>query len=154
MLVDLDLADLLLEFASNPIISDLHEKQRAFYFEPARFRCALWGRRTGKSYADAALLLGGQPGEVSLYVAHQFIDAKSIMLPVFRDLDALHGLGLSINMGDHTITEPNGAVIRLAGVKDQGAAMSLRGPRYRRVIIDEAGHPFLRKVTNPRPEIN
>ncbi len=138
MIIDLDLADLLGEFLPNPLVADLHEKQRAFYFEPARFRCALMGRRTGKSYADAALLLGGQPGEVSLYVAHQFIDAKAIMLPAFRDLDHIHDLGLSINMGDHTITEPNGAVIRLAGVKDDGAATSLRGPRYRRVIVDEA----------------
>jgi len=138
LIIDLDLADLLSEFAPNPLIADLHSKQSAFYFEPARFRCGLMGRRTGKSYADAALLLGGQPGEVSLYVAHQFIDAKAIMLPVFRDLDYLHDLGLSINMADHTVTEPNGAVIRLAGVKDESAATSLRGPRYRRVIIDEA----------------
>lgn len=138
MIVDLDLADLLAEFAPNPVVADLHAKQSAFYFEPARFRCALMGRRTGKSYVDAALLLGGSAGEVSLYVAHQFIDAKAIMLPVFRDLDFSFDLGLSINMADHTITEPSGAVIRLAGVKDDGAATSLRGPRYRRVIIDEA----------------
>src|SRR5262245_23608754 len=138
VIIDLDLADLLGDFSTNPLVDDLHPKQRGFYYEPSRFRCGLMGRRFGKSYCDAALLLGGQPGDVSLYVAHQFIDAKAIMLPVFRDLDHRHNLGLSINMSDHTITEPTGSVVRLAGVKDESAATSLRGPRYRRVIIDEA----------------
>lgn len=138
MIIDLDLADLLGEFVPNPVVAGMHDKQFRFYQEPARFRCGLMGRRFGKSYCDAGLLLGGQPGEVSLYAAHQFIDAKSIMLPVFRDLNHLHGLGLAFNMSDHTITEPNGAIIRLAGVKDEGAAHSLRGPRYRRAVIDEA----------------
>jgi len=138
LFIDLDLADLLGEFVPNPVVAELHEKQSRFYFEPARFRCGLMGRRFGKSYVDGSLLLGGQPGDVSLYVAHQFIDAKAIMLPVFRDLNFRFDLGLSINMADHTLTEPNGAIIRLAGVKDESAAHSLRGPRYRRAIIDEA----------------
>lgn len=138
MIVDLDLADLLGEFQPNPFVAELHAKQASFYFEPGRFRCGLMGRRFGKSYTGAALLLGGQPGEVSLYVAHQYIDAKNIMMPVFRDLNHRFNLGLSINLADHTLTEPNGAIIRIAGVKDEGAAHALRGPRYRRAIIDEA----------------
>jgi hypothetical protein len=62
MLVDLDLTDLLQEFAPNPVVNELHAKQRLLYYESARFKCGLMGRRCGKSYTDAAALLGGQPG--------------------------------------------------------------------------------------------
>lgn len=139
MLVDLDLADLLGEFAQSPVVEALHERQLMLFYEPSRFKCGLMGRRFGKSYCDAALLLGGQPGDVSLYATRKFIDAKAIMLPVFRDLNYRFDLGLSFNLSDHTITEQNGAIIRLAGVKDESAAEDLRGPRYRRAIIDECG---------------
>jgi hypothetical protein len=139
MLVDLDLTDLLEAFAPNPVINELTAKQRQLYYEPARFKCGLMGRRCGKSYTDAAALLGGQPGDVSLYATRKYIDAKAIMLPVFRDLNFRFDLGLRINLSDHTITEPNGAIIRLAGVKDEAAAEDLRGPRYRRVAVDECG---------------
>lgn len=139
MLIDLDLADLLGEFLPNPFVADLHDGQGRLYYEPARFRCGLMGRRFGKSYTGAATLLGGQPGDVSLYFTRKYIDAKAIMLPVFRDINFRYDLGLSFNLSDHTITEPNGAVIRLAGVKDESAAEDLRGPRYRRVVGDECG---------------
>lgn len=139
MLVDLDLADLLGEFAPNPVVEEMHRVQLLLYEHPSRFKCGLMGRRTGKSYCDAALTLGGQPGDVSLYVTRKFIDAKAIMLPVYRDLNYRFDLGLTFNLSDHTITEPNGAIIRLAGVKDESAAEDLRGPRYRRVVVDECG---------------
>lgn len=139
MLIDLDLADLLDTFSPSPVIADMHEKQALLYYESSRFACGLCARRFGKSYAGAGKLLGGQPGDVSLYATRKFIDAKAIMLPIFRDLNYRFELGLSINLSDHTITEPNGAMIRLAGVKDEAAAEDLRGPRYRRVVIDECG---------------
>ena len=161
MLVDLDLADLLGEFAPNPFVEDLHPGQQRLYYEPARFRCGLMGRRFGKTYTAAAALLGGQPGDVSLYFARKFIDAKAIILPVFRDINYRFDLALSFNLSDHTITEPNGAIIRLAGVKDESAAEDLRGPRYRRVVGDEcfvAGtvvHPVgevVRVMSRPAPD--
>jgi hypothetical protein len=139
VLIDLDLADLLGEFTPNPFVAELHAGQSALYYEPARFRCGLCARRWGKSYTGLAVLLGGQPGDVSLYFTRKFIDAKAIMLPAFRDINYRFQLGLSFNLSDHTITEPNGAVIRLAGVKDESAAEDLRGPRYRRVVGDECG---------------
>lgn len=149
VIVDLDLADLLGEFAPNPFVEDLHAGQQRLYYEPARFRCGLMGRRFGKTYTATAALLGGQPGDVSLYFCRKFIDAKAIILPVFREINYTYDLGLSFNLSDHTITEENGAIIRLAGVKDESAAEDLRGPRYRRVIGDEAGtfHSELLKYT-------
>lgn len=149
MLLDLDMADFFGEFAPNPFVEDLHAGQQRLYYEPARFRCGLAGRRFGKSYTAAALLLGGQPGDVSLYFTRKYIDAKGIMLPVFRDINYRFGIGLTFNLSDHTITEPNGAIIRLAGVKDESAAEDLRGPRYRRVVGDECGtfHSELLKYT-------
>ena len=139
MIIDLDLADLLDTFSPSPVVADMHAKQSRLVYQPERFSCGLCARRFGKSYGSAGRLLGGQPGDVSLYATRKFIDAKAIMLPIFRDLNFRFDLGLSINLSDHTITEPNGAIIRLAGVKDEAAAEDLRGPRYRRVVIDECG---------------
>lgn len=139
MLVDLDLADLLLEFEPNQIIQGLHEKQARVYNDPSRFKCGLMARRFGKSHLGVALLLGGEPGQVSLYFARKLKSAKNIMLPIFRRLNHQFDLGLSFNLQDLTITEQNGAQIRLAGVKDEAAAEDLRGPSYRRVVGDECG---------------
>lgn len=139
MLVDLDLADLLAEFEPNAIIQGLHEKQSMVYRDPSRFKCGLMARRFGKSHLAVSLLLGGNPGQVSLYFARKLKSAKNIMLPLFRRLNFEHDLGLKFNLQDLTITEPNGAIVRLAGVKDEAAAEDLRGPSYRRVIGDECG---------------
>lgn len=139
MLYDFDLADLLEEFEPNPVVASLHDKQMAFYSDPARFKCALMARRVGKSYVDATMLLGGRAAQVSLYFARTIGTAKRIMLPAFREMNVRFNLGLKYNGSDHTITEQSGAVIQLAGVKDESAAENLRGPKYRRVIGDECG---------------
>lgn len=139
MLFDFDLADLLEEFVPNPVVASLHEKQVAFYQDPSRFKCGLMARRVGKSYVDAVMLLGGRSAQVSLYFARTIGTAKRIMLPAFREMNVRFNLGLKYNGSDHTITEPSGAVIQLAGVKDEAAAENLRGPKYRRVIGDECG---------------
>jgi hypothetical protein len=149
VLIDLDLVDLLEAFAPNPVVSALHAKQSAVYYDPSRFKCALMGRRVGKSYLDAVLLLGGRPGSVALYFARTIRSAKAIMLPTFRKIDLDFDLGLKWNGSDYTITQPNGAVIQLAGVKDEAAAENLRGPSYWRAIGDECGtfHGELLKYT-------
>lgn len=139
MLFEYDLADLLEEFAPNPVVASLHAKQMAFYQDPARFKAALMARRVGKSYVDAVMLMGGRPGQVSLYFARTIGTAKRIMLPAFREMNLRFNLGLKYHGSDHTVTEPSGAVIQLAGVKDEAAAENLRGPKYRRVIGDECG---------------
>lgn len=139
MLIDLDLYDLLEAFEPNPLVAHLHAKQVEAYNSTERFRCNLWGRRTGKSYLDAVKLMGGQPGEVSLYCAKTVKSAKNIMMPAFRAINFQYDLGLSFNMSDYAITEQNGAVIRLAGIKDETSAENLRGPKYRRAIVDESG---------------
>jgi hypothetical protein len=139
VLFDLDLADFLEEFAPNPVVASLHEKQMAFYLDPSRFKAALMARRVGKSYVDAVMLMGGRPGQVSLYFARTIGTAKRIMLPAFREMNRVFNLGLKYHGSEHTITEPSGAVIQLAGVKDEPAAENLRGPKYRRVIGDECG---------------
>lgn len=139
MLLDLDLADLLEEFAPNPIVAELFEKQSCVYYEPERFKCGLMGRKFGKSFMGAAMLLGGRPGQVSLYFARTLDSAKKIMLPAFRLMNHKFNLGLVWNGSNYTFTEPSGAIIQLAGVKDENAAENLRGPTYRRVIGDECG---------------
>lgn len=84
-------------------------------------------------------LLGGRPGQVSLYAARTLKSAKAILIPVMSELNARYGLGLTIRTVEGEIWEPNGAVIRLHGLKDNAAAELLRGQKFRRVVVDECG---------------
>lgn len=97
------------------------------------------GRRAGKSYAAAVWLLGGKPGQKSAYFARTLKSAKAIMLGVFAELNAKFDLRLDIRISTGTITEPNGHVIQLYGLRDQGQADLIRGQKFRRVFIDEGG---------------
>lgn len=139
MIIESDDLDTLCEFAPNPVVAGLHVYQTQCFYDPARFRCALAGRQSGKSHLDAAWLLGGEPGQTSLYFARSITSAWSIMASVFHELNADFDLGLTILKGDAQVIEPNGAVIQLYGVKDEAAAQNLRGRKFRRIVGDEAG---------------
>ena len=97
------------------------------------------GRRAGKSYAAGIWLLGGKPLQKSAYVARTLKSAKAIMLGVFAELNAMFGLRLDIRASTGTITEPNGHVIQLYGIRDAGQADLIRGQKFRRVFVDEGG---------------
>ena len=97
------------------------------------------GRRAGKSYAAGIWLLGGKPLQKSAYVARTLKSAKAIMLGVVAELNAMFGLRLDIRASTGTITEPNGHVIQLYGIRDAGQADLIRGQKFRRVFVDEGG---------------
>lgn len=131
--------DTITEFAPSAVVGGLHDPQRLCFYDPARYKCALAGRQSGKSHLDAAWLLGGDGGQVSLYNARTIGKAWDIMFSVFHEMNELYDLGLRILKGDARVVEPNGHVIQLHGIKDMAAAEFLRGQRFRRVVIDEAG---------------
>lgn len=129
----------LLALAPSRALRALFERQRRAIAGSRRFRAWLAGRRAGKSFAAAVWLLGGKPLQKSAYVARTLKSAKAIMLGVFAELNAAYGLGLDIRLSTGTIIEPNGHVIQLYGVRDQGQADLIRGQKFRRVFVDEGG---------------
>lgn len=139
MLLERDPLGGLLRLRPAPIIRDLHPEQRRVLRLIGRWRGAIAGRRSGKSYLMAVWLLGGAAGQVSLYCARTLKSAKAIMLPVFAELNARYQLGLVIRSNDGEIMEPNGHIIRLHGLKDKPAADLLRGQKFRRIALDEGG---------------
>lgn len=123
-------------------IAGLHPHQKAFVLDPSKRKCALAGRRAGKSEGIAAWLLQDAdqyPGELSPFIARTAGHAKRILWPTLRRIDTRHKLGLKFNAQDLTVTTPGGHVIWLSGAKDFSEIEKFRGPRYRRVAIDEAG---------------
>ena len=139
MLLEFDLHDILAEYQPTPVVESLHEGQLGVQYERARFFSELCGRQSGKSWGGLSWLQGGRAGEVSLYCAQTAKSAKSILLPAVSEMNYKFDLGLKVNRADLTVTEPSGHVIQLAGIKDQSAADDLRGPHYRKIMIDECG---------------
>lgn len=129
----------LLKLAPGPLIRDLHADQKLVLGLKGRYRAIVAGRRSGKSYLFAVWLLGGNPGQVSLYCARTLKSAKAIMLPVFAELNARYGLDLTIRSAEGEIIEPNGHVIRLHGLNDRSKADLLLGQKFRRCAVDEGG---------------
>lgn len=125
------------------LIESLHPKQRAFVEDPARSKAALCGRRAGKSRGTAVWLLQGgwsDPGGMSVYVARSKGDARRILGTELDEINKQFKLGLWSREIDNQLYYqlPNGHRIWLAGAKNQAEAEKFRGPKYRRVAIDEA----------------
>jgi hypothetical protein len=138
-------------FAPPPWAKDLTEKQKRVYNEPARFKRALAGRQSGKSHTCAAWLLGGQRGEVSLAFARTADQVRGIYLEPFHELNERYKLGLRIYSSGQNlkVVERSGAVIKLAGIRDESSAERFRGQRFRRVVADEMGtykHELIRTI--------
>lgn len=125
------------------LLAELHPYQQAFVRDASKRKAALCSRRAGKSYGAAAFLLEGgwsDPGGLSVYVVGSKGLARKIMLPAMQYYDRRYELGLHVHEvdGQLEVKLPNGHQIWLAGVKDSAAIEKFRGPKYRRVFIDEA----------------
>lgn len=125
--------------APSPAIRALFPAQQRAKAGSRRKRVWLAGRRAGKSYLAAIRLLGGKPGQTSAFCARTLKSAKAIIIGVFADLNARFKLGLTIRISTGTIIEPNGHVIQLFGLRDTTQADLMRGQKFRRVVLDEAG---------------
>lgn len=139
MLIQKDPLSGLLAMKAGPVQRSLHLEQKKVLRLIGRWRGAIAGRRSGKSYLMAIWLLGGRAGQVSLYCARTLKSAKAIMLPVFAELNYKFDLGLIIRAVEGEIIEPSGHIIRLHGLKDRAAADLLRGQKFRKAAVDEGG---------------
>jgi len=104
---------------------------------PARFKVATRGRRSGKSREMAAWLHQGdmQAGELRWYVAPYRKQAKAIMWPLVKQIARHYGIGArGISESELRATYPNGAVIQLHGADNPDG---LVGVGLARVGCDE-----------------
>ncbi len=119
-----------------------HPKQRAFVLDPAKRKTALAGRRGGKTEGAAVWLIEPWqrfPNETSIFCARTLGHSRAIIWPVLQRLNRLHKLGMRFNENLLTATFPNGYTIKLFGADTRNDVERLRGPRYARAVLDEAG---------------
>lgn len=116
-------------------------KQEAFLEDPARIKAALCTRRAGKSYAGAIFLIEGAletPGSLSPYIALTRDSARTIMWPTLELMNRQLGLGAEMLEARLTMKFKNGSEIFLRGADQKNFIERLRGPKYKRAVIDEA----------------
>ena len=120
----------------------LSPKQAAFVKDPARFKLARAGRRSGKTVAGAAYMILealSNPSTPILYIGLTREAAKeAVWGTLITILDEL-GIEHEARPSALRIKFPNGSFIRLFGADASNAKDRLRGQKYKLVIIDECG---------------
>ena len=123
-------------------LADLSAPQRAFLVDPAKRKGAVCGRRAGKTWVDCVGLYEAarrHPRALCPYITLSSVSARRILWPVLHEQDERYGWGLKFNDQQLTATLPeNGAQILCVGGDDPRKVEALRGPKYARVVIDEA----------------
>lgn len=123
------------------IYESLFQKQKDFIDHPAKEKVARCGRRAGKSTGG----LGGlainalrHPGTAYLYAGLTRRSAKRIGWKALKALNQKFNLNLEFNATDLTATFPSGSEIIFIGLDDLDAAESLRGEKFRIILLDES----------------
>lgn len=119
----------------------LHPKQLAILDDKSPAKCALAGRRGGKTEVGIAGLLDAcerYPGSTVLYLALTAKNARRILWRKLLDFNRRFNLGLKLDKQALEAEHPNGARILLAGADREDLIERLRGDAYSRVIVDEA----------------
>jgi hypothetical protein len=123
------------------MLKALHPKQRAFVIDPSKRKCALAGRRGGKSFGIIYWLIEhwrAFPGETSLYIAQTLDHARGILWEDLKAVCRRWGFNVKTNEARLEVTFPNGYKVRLRGAENTKQAEKMRGPHYWRVVIDES----------------
>lgn len=125
------------------VLTDPHfPKQTDFVRSLARRKAAFTDRRSGKSNGAALMLLErgmANPKTEGLYVALTKDSAKAIMLPVFREINERHALGLEIPDNGTVIKLPNGSRIELFGADaHERLKHRILGRKLNAAAIDES----------------
>lgn len=123
-------------------IAGLFPKQRAFLDDPSKTKAAVCGRRAGKTWSIAVGLWDAarkHKRSLNPYICLSGVSARRIMWPVLEDLNERHGLGMKMHSHELIAELPNGSQIFCVGGDDMRKVEALRGGKYGRVAIDEAG---------------
>ena len=126
-------------------VQALFPQQRSFVDASSRRRAALCGRRAGKTEGVTAWLLEGgrlYPGETVVYIATSQRAARRILWPTVRRIMHRHGRAAGVvEVVEQTmeVRLASGSTLWVTGCDSVADAEALRGNRYARVAIDEAG---------------
>lgn len=115
--------------------------QMAFVQDESRRKIAVCSRRAGKSFGLAYMLSESAlqyEREIIPYITLTRETAKNIIWPALHAIDKELKIGLKFHENTGDIVFPNKARIVLRGCDDRNQIEKLRGPRYPRVVIDEA----------------
>ena len=119
---------------------NLHKNQRLIHESSARFKVGKIGRRFGKSFLGIFELIqaaGRYPNETFWYIAPTYAQAKSIAWKNLNDI-LLNSLKLKISQTELSVKLiDNRSTIVLKGADNPD---SLRGPRLKGVVFDEAAY--------------
>lgn len=126
----------------------LHPKQRAAAEDKSRFKAALCGRRSGKTWGIACQLLETaekNPDEMSVYIALTKAQARRNLGAALLRIKKAFGINGRLGEQDGQLhwIHHNGHRIWLAGCKHLTEAEKFRGDYYCEAVIDEgASYPM------------
>lgn len=124
-------------------LDTLYPLQRQILEDPAKRKCIQAGRRAGKSYLLAVMLLDAAiktPGETAIYFATTRDSARDMCWRELKDLNDAFSLDIKFKeMPSLTATLKNGSEIRLDGCPTRDRIEKFRGRRYSFICVDEAG---------------
>ena len=118
----------------------LFKKQQDFIDDPSKLKTLLCGRQAGKSTTAAAYLCIECHRSPDIRVAYIGLTRKSAKNVIWGDLKIInrdHKLGMKFNNTELTVLFPNGSEIYLFGANDEAVAETIRGMRFKLVLIDE-----------------
>jgi hypothetical protein len=127
---------------SRRYLQDLFPQQTAFFTDRAKTKAAVCGRRAGKTWIDAVgLHESAERNKRSLnpYICLSSVSARRIMWPVLEEFNDRYKLAMKMHSHELIAELPNGSSIFCVGGDDARKVEALRGGKYGRVVIDEAG---------------
>lgn len=123
-------------------LADLSPAQRAFYDDPAKLKAAVCGRRAGKTWDCAAGLYDAakkHKRSLNPYICLSSVSARRIMWPILQEFNERYRLGMKMHNHELIAELENGSQVFCVGGDDARKVEALRGGKYGRAVIDEAG---------------
>ncbi len=118
----------------------LFQKQWDFILDPAKLKTLLCGRQAGKSTTAASYLMLECHNKQDIRTAYIGLTRKSAKNVIWADLKKLnrdHKLRCKFNNTELVVSFPNGSELYLFGANDEGVSETIRGMRFKLVLIDE-----------------
>lgn len=131
------------------------DKQLALIQDPAKFKCAVTSRRSGKSTGCIADMYATARQYPDINVLYLTLNRRSAKRIIWRELLKLVGKyekesDMRIDNTELTISLDNGSQIMLGGTEDESSIDRWRGLALKKVYIDEAQsfRPFIKQLVD------
>ena len=138
----------------------LFDKQLEMINDKARFKVVTCSRRAGKSFSLICYLIRyglDNPYHTLLYIMSTKTRAVKVIWRELQRFNEVYQLNLKFDNSKHEVKYPNGTLLILGGIKDEGEMDGHRGisPSPSLIVVDEAGHTtsllatFITEVATP-----